>query len=51
MRKDLVEQLTIASNAPGTALAHAALVIASIEYLDRQPTTDELIEGTRLRAA
>jgi len=26
-------------------------VIASIEYLDRQPTTDELIEGTRLRAA
>src|SRR4051794_21855067 len=32
MRKDLVEALTAASNAPGTALAHAALVIATIEY-------------------
>ena len=32
MRKDLVDALTAASNAPGTALAHAALVIASIEY-------------------
>jgi regulator of sirC expression with transglutaminase-like and TPR domain len=37
MRKDLVEQLTIASNAPGTALAHAALVIASIEYPRLEP--------------
>src|SRR6266545_2774837 len=32
MKKDLVDALTSASNAPGTALAHAALVIASIEY-------------------
>src|SRR4029453_10374521 len=32
MRKDLVEALTSASNAPGIALANAALVIASIEY-------------------
>jgi regulator of sirC expression with transglutaminase-like and TPR domain len=32
MKKDLVDALTAASNAPGTALAHAALVIASIEY-------------------
>src|SRR5918911_1357373 len=32
MKKDLVDALTAASNAPGTQLAHAALVIASIEY-------------------
>src|SRR5215204_2803507 len=32
MRKDLVCSLTAASNAPGTGLAHAALVIARIEY-------------------
>jgi regulator of sirC expression with transglutaminase-like and TPR domain len=32
MQKHLADALTAASNAPGTALAHAALVIASIEY-------------------
>jgi regulator of sirC expression with transglutaminase-like and TPR domain len=32
MRKDLVESLVAASNAPGTSLAQAALVIARIEY-------------------
>ena len=32
MRRDLVEALTAASNAPGTSLAQAALVIARIEY-------------------
>ena len=32
MRKDLVPTLTAATNAPGTALAQAALVIAQIEY-------------------
>ncbi len=32
MRKDLVDALTAASNAPGTGLAPAALVIARIEY-------------------
>jgi regulator of sirC expression with transglutaminase-like and TPR domain len=32
MRKDLVPALTAATNAPGTALAQAALVIAQIEY-------------------
>jgi regulator of sirC expression with transglutaminase-like and TPR domain len=32
MRKDLVAALTAASNAPGTGLAQAALVIARIEY-------------------
>lgn len=32
MRKDLAEALTAASNAPGTGLARAALVIARIEY-------------------
>src|SRR5438552_2873322 len=37
MRKDLVESLIAASNAPGTALAHAALVIASIEYPRLEP--------------
>ncbi len=39
MRKDLVEALTLASNAPGTGLAQAALVVARIEYprLDPEP--------------
>jgi regulator of sirC expression with transglutaminase-like and TPR domain len=39
MRKDLVDTLTAASNAPGTGLAQAALVIARIEYprLDAEP--------------
>src|SRR5436309_9269331 len=32
MLKDLIEPLTAASNAPGTSLAPAALVIARIEY-------------------
>ena len=32
MRKDLVAALTAATNAPGTSLAQAALVIAQIEY-------------------
>jgi len=32
MRKDLADALTAASNAPGTGLAEAALVIAGIEY-------------------
>ena len=32
MHKDLAEALTAASNAPGTSLAQAALVIARIEY-------------------
>jgi regulator of sirC expression with transglutaminase-like and TPR domain len=32
MRKDLVDALVAASDAPGTGLAHAALVIAQIEY-------------------
>ena len=32
MRKDLVDSLTAASNAPGTGLAAGALVIARIEY-------------------
>jgi regulator of sirC expression with transglutaminase-like and TPR domain len=39
MRKDLVDSLTTASDAPGTGLAQAALVIARIEYphLDVEP--------------
>jgi len=32
MRRELVDELLAASNAPGTALAQAALVIARIEY-------------------
>jgi regulator of sirC expression with transglutaminase-like and TPR domain len=32
MRRDLIDALTAASNAPGTGLAQAALVIARIEY-------------------
>jgi regulator of sirC expression with transglutaminase-like and TPR domain len=32
MRKDLLDALVAASNAPDTGLAHAALVIAQIEY-------------------
>ena len=44
MRKDLVDALTAASNAPGTALANAALVIASIEYprLEPEPYLSQL---------
>jgi regulator of sirC expression with transglutaminase-like and TPR domain len=39
MRKDLVDALIAASNAPGTGLAQAALVIARIEYprLESEP--------------
>jgi regulator of sirC expression with transglutaminase-like and TPR domain len=39
MRRDLTEALTAASNAPGTGLAPAALVIARIEYprLESEP--------------
>lgn len=52
MKKQLVEELAAATNAPGTGLAHAALVIARIEYpkLDPEPylaTLDELGEGAR----
>lgn len=44
MRKDLVEALTNASNATGTSLAQAALVIARIEYprLDPEPYLSRL---------
>jgi regulator of sirC expression with transglutaminase-like and TPR domain len=44
MRKDLAEALTAASNAPGTGLARAALVIARIEYprLDIEPYLERL---------
>jgi regulator of sirC expression with transglutaminase-like and TPR domain len=38
MRKDLVDALTAASNAAGTGLAQAALVIARIEYPRLDPT-------------
>ncbi len=46
MRKDLVEALTLATNAPGTDLAQAALVIARIEYprLDAEPYLAQLDE-------
>ena len=39
MRKDLAKALALATNAPGTGLAEAALVIATIEYprLDPEP--------------
>ena len=39
MRRDLVDALVAACNAPGTGLAHAALAIARIEYpkLDPEP--------------
>jgi len=39
MRKDLVDSLTAASDAPGTGLARAALLIARIEYprLEAEP--------------
>lgn len=39
MRRDLVDALTAASNAPGTGLAQAALVIARIEYPRLDPET------------
>jgi regulator of sirC expression with transglutaminase-like and TPR domain len=44
MRKDLVDALIAASNAPGTSLAQAALVIARIEYpkLDPDPYLAQL---------
>ena len=46
MRKDLAEALTLATNAPGTDLARAALVIARIEYprLDPEPYLTRLDE-------
>ena len=44
MRKDLVDALVAASNAPGTGLAQAALVIARIEY----PRLDASAYLTRL---
>jgi regulator of sirC expression with transglutaminase-like and TPR domain len=42
--KDLADALTAASNAPGTGLAHAALVIARIEYprLEMEPYLERL---------
>jgi regulator of sirC expression with transglutaminase-like and TPR domain len=44
MRRELVDELLAASNAPGTALAQAALVIAQIEYprLDPAPYLERL---------
>lgn len=44
MRKDLADALMAASNAPGTGLAQAALVIARIEYprLDVEPYLERL---------
>jgi regulator of sirC expression with transglutaminase-like and TPR domain len=44
MRKDLVDALVDASNAPGTGLARAALAIARIEYpkLDPEPYVGRL---------
>src|ERR687891_193007 len=44
MRKDLVDALVAASNAPGTGLARAALAIARIEYpkLDPEPYVGQL---------
>ena len=44
MRKDLVDALVAASNAPGTGLARAALAIARIEYpkLDPEPYVGRL---------
>jgi regulator of sirC expression with transglutaminase-like and TPR domain len=52
MRRHLVDALVTASNAPGTGLAHAALVIARIEYpkLDPEPylaRLDALGDGAR----
>jgi regulator of sirC expression with transglutaminase-like and TPR domain len=46
MRKNLAEALTLATNAPGTDLARAALVIARIEYphLDPVPYLAQLDE-------
>ena len=38
MRKDLADALVAASNAPGTGLDHAALVIARIEYPRLDPS-------------
>lgn len=52
MRKDLIDELTAAANAPGNGLAQAALVIARIEYpqLDPEPylaRLDAMGEGAR----
>jgi regulator of sirC expression with transglutaminase-like and TPR domain len=52
MRRNLVDALLEATNAPGTSLAQAALVIACIEYpnLDPEPylsTLDAMGEGAR----
>jgi regulator of sirC expression with transglutaminase-like and TPR domain len=52
MRRNLVDALVAASNAPGTGLAQAALVIARIEYpqLDPEPylaRLDALGDGAR----
>jgi regulator of sirC expression with transglutaminase-like and TPR domain len=52
MRKDLSQALTLATEAPGTGLAQAALVIAQIEYprLDPAPylaRLDEMGEAAR----
>ncbi len=52
MRKNLADALVEASNAPGTWLAHAALVIARIEYprLDAEPylvTLDRMGDAAR----
>jgi regulator of sirC expression with transglutaminase-like and TPR domain len=54
MRREVVEALTAASNAPGTSLAQAAFVIARIEYprLDPEPyiaTLDAMGRGARRR--
>jgi hypothetical protein len=52
MRRDLVDALVAASNAPGTSLAHAALTIARIEYpkLDPEPYVGRLDASARSTA-
>lgn len=54
MRKGLAEDLTAASNAPGTDLAHAALIIAQIEHPRLKPSPylaqlDRMGEAARRR--
>jgi hypothetical protein len=56
MKKHLVDELCAATNAPGTGLAHAALVIARIEFpkLDPEPylaRLDELGDNARCAIA
>jgi regulator of sirC expression with transglutaminase-like and TPR domain len=56
MKKHLVDELSAATNAPGTGLAHAALVIARIEFpkLDPEPylaRLDELGDNARCAIA